>query len=166
MEFTDQKNSVRSEVVGHGSSKSSETACPVNVVKRRFMHLKQHNAAATVPICSYYDGPGKRRKEVTSKNITDLLKQAAAELPAYNLKPADVTARSLRAAGAMALLCDDVDTDRIRLMGRWRSDEMLRYLHLQAQPLMEGFAERMLIGGNYALLPQEPGQLLPLVPVV
>ena len=46
--------------------------------------------------------------------------------------PADVSARSLRAAGAMALLCADVDSDRIRLLGRWQSDQMFRYLHVQA----------------------------------
>ena len=40
----------------------------------------------------------------------------------------DVSARSLRAAGAMALLCLGVDHDIISLIGRWRSDEMTRYL--------------------------------------
>ena len=69
----------------------------------------------------------------------------------------------------MALLCKQVDTDVIHLMGRWRSDEMLRYLHLQAQPVMEGFAEKMLQGGDYSLLPgpdRPPQGHLPDVPVV
>ena len=44
----------------------------------------------------------------------------------------DVSARSLRAAGAMVLLCSGLDTDIISLIGCWRSDEMLRYLHVQA----------------------------------
>jgi hypothetical protein len=30
------------------------------------------------------------------------------------------------------------------LVGRWRSDEMLRYLHVQAEPTMRGFSARML----------------------
>lgn len=89
-------------------------------------------------------------------------RQAASELPQYNLLPTDVSARSLRASGAMALLCKQVDTDLIRLLGRWRSD---RYLHLQAQPIMHGFAEKMLQGGDYSLLPSAPGQSLPTVPV-
>ena len=33
---------------------------------------------------------------------------------------------------AMALLCAGVNSDRTRLLGRWRSDEMYRYLHVQA----------------------------------
>ena len=155
-EFTIQKNSVCGEVVGHGPT-SSTTANPVEVVKRRFLHLKKHSAPPTITLCSYYQN-GKW-KEVTSTNVTKLLRQAAAQLPQYNLQPRDISARSLRAAGAMALLCDNVDSDRIRLLGRWRSDEMLRYLHLQAKPIMEGFAERMLQGGNYQLLPN-PNQAL------
>ena len=35
----------------------------------------------------------------------------------------------------MTLLCAKVDTDQIRLIGRWRSDEMLQYLHVQAEPI-------------------------------
>jgi hypothetical protein len=53
----------------------------------------------------------------------------------------------------MALLCANVDPNTIRMLGRWRSDEMLHYLHLQAQPLMQNFAQWMLAGGHYTLLP-------------
>jgi hypothetical protein len=55
----------------------------------------------------------------------------------------------------MALLCAQVDTDVIRLLGRWRSDEMLRYLHIQAEPVMRDFARRMLVGGSFTLLPNQ-----------
>ena len=50
----------------------------------------------------------------------------------------------------MALLVAGVDTDRIKLMGRWRSDAMLRYLTVQAEPIMRHFAEKML-QGDYVL---------------
>jgi hypothetical protein len=62
----------------------------------------------------------------------------------------------------MSLLLARVDPDLIRLIGRWRSDEMLRYLHLQAQPVMQNFARRMLQGGVYTLL---PGQDVPPIDV-
>ena len=64
-----------------------------------------------------------------------------------------VSARSLRAASAMPLLCYGVDTDIISLIGRWRSDEMLRYLHVQAEPIMRNYSKIMIIHGNYNLLP-------------
>jgi hypothetical protein len=61
---------------------------------------------------------------------------------------------SLRAADATALLCAHVYTDITCLVGRWRSDEMLRYLHVQAEPIMRGFsAAHMLHHGSFVLLP-------------
>ena len=94
--------------------------------------------------------------------ITKVLK-GSVSLSGENLGflPKDVSARSLRAADAMALLCSGIDTDIIRLIGRWCSDEMLRYLHLQAEPLMRGFSKRMVTPGNYSML---PGQRVPDVP--
>ena len=65
----------------------------------------------------------------------------------------DVSARSLRAAGAMALLCSGVDNDIISLIGRCRRDKILRYLHVQAHPIMRNLSKLMIIHGNYNLLP-------------
>jgi hypothetical protein len=56
----------------------------------------------------------------------------------------------------MALLYGNVDTDRIRLLGRWRSDEMLRYLHVQAFPVVAHIASTMLQHGNFTLIPNNP----------
>jgi hypothetical protein len=53
----------------------------------------------------------------------------------------------------MALLCGNVDRDVIRLVGRWKSDAMFRYLHSQALPLISGLAKTILHHGNFALLP-------------
>ena len=162
MEFTTQKNAVRGERVGHGSN-SSPTANPVEAVKRRFQHLRAHNAPPDTALCTYYWN--HQPCMVRSRDITAILRQAARELPQYNLLEQDVTARSLRASGAMALLCKEIDPVIIKLLGRWRSDEMLRYLHLQAQPLMRGFAEIMLRGGDYSLLPLPLGVTSPTVPL-
>ena len=73
--------------------------------------------------------------------------------------PASI-ASSLRAGGgAMALLCGHVDADTIRLVGRWKSDTMFRYLHAQALPLVRHLAHTMLTHGAFSLL---PGSDLPL----
>ena len=65
----------------------------------------------------------------------------------------DISAWSLRAAGAMSLLCSGVDNDIIILIGRWRSDKMLRYLHMQAEPIMRNYSKLIISHGNYNLLP-------------
>jgi hypothetical protein len=64
----------------------------------------------------------------------------------------------------MALLCAKVDTDIIKLVGRWRSDEMLCYLHLQAYPLMHNLAPAMATHGSFTLLPMgHPAAALPIL---
>ena len=55
----------------------------------------------------------------------------------------------------MALLCGNVDHNLIQMLGRWHSDAMMRYLHLQAQPIMNKFAKAMFNDGNYTFLPDE-----------
>ena len=71
--------------------------------------------------------------------------------------PSDVSARSPCAAGAMTLLVAEVDPDIIQILGRWRSHEMFRHLHLSAGPIMKDFASRIL-RADYTLA---PSQLVP-----
>ena len=153
LEFTTQKNSVRGEVIGLGRS-GDPNFCPVRAAARRVLHLRTHGAAPTQPLASYFDPQTLHLRRIKPAVLTDLLRTSVSILgPLYGFVPSDISARSLRAAGAMALLCAKVDTDRIRLIGRWRSDEMLRYLHVQAEPIMRNFSSQMLAGGDYHLLP-------------
>lgn len=149
--FTTQKNGVRGEVVGHSRSGNPQF-CPVLSIARRVLHLRQHNAPLNTPLASFFI---TRWSAVTPADITATLRTAVTALgpAALGFTSSDVSARCLRASGAMALLCAHVDTDIIRLIGRWRSDEMLRYLHLQAEPVMRHFAANMLTGGNFVLHP-------------
>ena len=73
--------------------------------------------------------------------------------PQVGFTPEDVSARSMRAGGAMDLLMARVDTDMIRLVGRWLSNVMLRYLHTTAKKFTEGLESRMVQHGDYALIP-------------
>lgn len=150
--FTDQKNGVKGEVIGLGVS-GDPSFCPVKSMTRRILDLRRHGANQSTILATYYvNGQGH---PVTPSQITTALRSGVhlfdpAEL---GFLPSDISARSLRAAGAMALLCAQVDTDIIRLIGRWRSDEMLRYLHVQAEPIMRHFAAKMISLGDFALLP-------------
>ena len=129
LEFTTQKNAVRGEVIGQGRS-GSPHFCPVKSIARRLIHLRRHGASSTTPLASYYNGT--KFCPIKPADISDVLRLATTALgTAYGFTCADISARSLRASGAMALLNGGVDTDIIRLIGRWRSDEMLRYLHVK-----------------------------------
>jgi site-specific recombinase XerD len=72
----------------------------------------------------------------------------------------EFSAHSLRASGATALLCGKVDMIIIHILGHWHIDAMIRYLHMQAQPIVQHFAEKMYKNGNYSLLPDETVPLL------
>eukprot|EP00588_Corethron_pennatum_P034170 CAMPEP_0194351546 /NCGR_PEP_ID=MMETSP0171-20130528/108239_1 /TAXON_ID=218684 /ORGANISM="Corethron pennatum, Strain L29A3" /LENGTH=92 /DNA_ID=CAMNT_0039119187 /DNA_START=1323 /DNA_END=1601 /DNA_ORIENTATION=+ len=70
----------------------------------------------------------------------------------YGLQKEDVSARNLRASGAMALLLDKVDVNTIKMLVRWPSDEMMRYLHTSARLLVHKHASTMLASTNYTLM--------------
>ena len=146
--FTRQKNGTENEVVGHARSGHS-AVCPVLAITRRCLHLRQHHSPPITPLCSVYVNP-PTASFITPHLLTLHLRRSATLLfPTLGFDPLHVSARSLRAGGAMALLCAQVDTDVIKLIGRWRSDEMLRYLHLQAYPQMRNMAPLMARGGQF-----------------
>jgi hypothetical protein len=151
LEFTTQKNGVWGKVIGLGCT--GEYFSPVQALQCRIQHLCLHNTPAATPLASYSQHAKWYR--ITPSQITTALRSAVSSVDPNSLgfTTSDSSARSLRATGAMALLCAHVDTDIIRLVGRWRSDEMLRYLHVQAEPIMRNFSCKMISDGDFNLLP-------------
>ena len=155
--FTTQKNGIPNEVIKLGRS-GDPFCCPTLALARRVIHLRSNNAPPHTPLARVFLASGTT-KGVTPSVITHHLRMAVRFLGTdLGFIPSEVSARSLRAGGAMALLVAEVDTDVIRLLGRWRSDEMFRYLHLTAEPIMRHFAERML-NSDYTI---SPNQLVPM----
>lgn len=155
--FSTQKNGTRGEAIGHGAT-NNPLACPVRSVARRILYLRQFNAPPSTALCAL----GPSFLPMSSSGITTLLRQACFSLGnPSGFQPSDITAKSLRSSGAMALLNANVDQDLIQLIGRWKSDSSLRYLHVQAHNLMKDFSSIMLQGGNYNLIPATPNTPLP-----
>ena len=155
--FTTQKNQRKGDSVAHGRS-HHPWCCPVRAAIRRVLtHRAQFESTNTVftpsvILASYYHN-GKNLR-VLAKDITACLRLAAtACFPSTGIPAAEISARSLRAGGAMALLCGRIDTDLIKLLGRWQSDAMIRYLHQDATPIMRRLAARMFRNGSYSFLP-------------
>jgi hypothetical protein len=148
LNFTRQKNGTENEVVGHARSGHS-AICPVLAATRRALHLRQHHAPPQTPLCTVFTTTAPPIS-ITSALLTANLRTAASALyHVTGFAPSDISAWALCAGGARALLCAKVDPDIIKLLGRWHSDQMLRYLHLQAYPNMHTFAQLMLQGGNF-----------------
>jgi hypothetical protein len=151
LRFTRQKNGTKNEIIGHARS-GHPTVCPVLALIRRVLHLRQFNAPPTTPLCTVFISHAHSIPITSSMLTTSLRDIATTLLPLTGFLPTDISTLALRAGGAMALLCAQVDENIIKLVGRWRSDQMLRYLHLQAYPQMHTFATRMVSGGNFRLL--------------
>jgi hypothetical protein len=152
LEFTNQKNGVRGELVGQSTS-GHPTWCPVHAIIGRIEHLRLNNASPTTPLYAYRTNSWQ---SVTTTILTYHLRTTTLALgDRYGVQSTEISIRSLRSSGAMALLCAKVDTDMIRLLGRWRSDEMLRYLHVQSFPLLAPLAQQMLRHGDFSLLPNQ-----------
>ena len=151
--FTSQKNGVPGEVIRLGRS-GDPFICPTLAIVRRVLHLRTYKAPPYTPLSRSFTSPSIS-KPVTPSDISSSLRDAVYFLGTdLGFLPSDVSARSLRAGGAMALLVSKVDPDIIQLLGRWRSDEMFRYLHLTAEPIMKHFAKRMLTA-DYTLAPHQ-----------
>ena len=151
LEFTDQKNSNRGEKVTQCHS-GHPVASVTRALAHQIIHLRNNGAAPETPLCAYMHGDNWYL--VTPPMLTNLLRQAAARVGGeFGIRPEDISARSLRASGAMAMLCAGIDPVKTQLMGRWRSDAMLLYLHVQSPTLVRDFARRMLDAGNFSLLP-------------
>jgi hypothetical protein len=158
MNFTTQKNGEENEAVKHGDT-DSILVSPLRAVRRRVQHLRQWNADPATPLHTVYLAANKQ-KHVTAGALTNMLRKSCTVLgPTLGIRAKDISARALRAGGAMALLRANVDPTVIQLVGRWKSWAMIQYLHKSATETND-LAARMVIGGNYSLtthavLPQD-----------
>ena len=166
--FTTQKNGVKGEVMSHGTT-GDPRLCPVKSVVRRVKYLRRLGMPATTPLCTYKDhdnDPASKTRVVVAKHITDALRMGIKHLDpegkSLGILPDEVDSRSLRAGGATALLIAGVGFDVIQLLGRWKSDAMIRYLHISANPHVRGYASAMYQAGAYTL---QPGWYVPAMPL-
>ena len=91
---------------------------PVTFLIQHIVHLRHHNVHPTSPIACVFT---TKWEIVTPTNITLTLHQVVTFLTPASLGflPSDVSACCLCAAGTNALLCANVDTNVIYLLGRW-----------------------------------------------
>lgn len=164
LHFTTQKNQRKGDIIAHARS-AHPFCCPVLAAIRMIMVHRTWFSDNNLPfdgavrLASYYHRA--KRLNIKPEHITKHLRSAARICQRRTgIDPKEITARSLRAGGAMALLCGRVDRNTIQLLGRWHSDAMMLYLHQQAQPIMANLATRMFNGGDYTFSPDTVVPLL------
>ena len=139
--------------MGHARSGALH-ACPVVGLAELCLLLCKHGAPHDAPLGTYREIPSGPLCYIKSSDIPkDLISAARVHGAEFGIGADDVSAGCLRSTGAMALFCDGVDSSCIRLLGRWQSWNMLRYLHLQSRAVMSGLSVDMLQGGKIYMLP-------------
>ena len=148
--FADQKNDVCDEVIGQVFS-GSNRACSIRSNGQRLFYLCSHYAAPCTPLWSYYDNG--RWCQFTSLMVTHALRSSSSLVgTAVVFLPEYVSCRSLQAGGAMAILCAQFYLLTIQLLGRWCLGTIIRYLPVQASPLINDIASRMLQFRNHHII--------------
>jgi hypothetical protein len=133
------------------------------------MHLRDNRAPGSTPLHTVYE-TGRPLRHVRAKDLTNHLRLSCKAVGnELGLCWRDISARALRAGGAMALVRARIDSSLIRMMGRWKSWAMLEYLHRSATDTTS-YAELMLDGGRYAIsrhciLPDDMPQASPSEPL-
>jgi hypothetical protein len=143
--FPNQKNGNKGEIISHSRS-GDNLVCPCLAISRRISHLLHHQQPPSTPLCKYLHNSSPFH--VSSNDVCNSLRHSLARMGPHTLgiQPHEINARSLRAGGATALLCANVDQNSIQLLGRWKSDAMIRYLHIAANPHTRQYAKQMITG--------------------
>jgi hypothetical protein len=155
LRFTTQKNGVKGETISHSLS-GDEWVCPCKAIVRRIRHLLKHKQPPQTPLCRFFQNSSPTH--VTSNMVTGTLRLGLTTIGPEKLgiQPHEINVRSLRAGGATALLCANIDPNSIQLLGRWKSDAMLRYLHIAANPHVRQYAKKMFTSGTSSFNPCFP----------
>ena len=157
MAFTVQKIRVPGEIVVHARSGALHVCLVVDLADLCLL-LRNHGYPHDAPLGTYCEITSGPLCYIKSSDISKALKYAARiHGVEFGIGPDDVIDGCLRSTGAMALFCGDVDSSRIRPLGRWQSWTMLRYLHLQSRAAMRVLSAAVLQGGKIDMLP--PGSL-------
>ena len=125
----------------------------MRALARRVRAIRQATKDPITPI-NYVRLPSNEIFYINAEMVTKALRLGTEQVfPQTGIPAKLVSARSLRPGGATALMCTGVDRDMIQLLGRWKSDAMLRYLRVAAAANTRSFAQRMLDHGSYTFAP-------------
>ena len=144
------ENGVKEESIIHESTGHFRT-CVVTAIRCNVTHLQQHGAPRNAHLASVFNV--KRWSTVIITNTKSAL-HASTKIIGLQVgfTTEDDTVNSMRAIGSMVLLISHVDTDTIRLVGRWRSDAMLWYVHTTAHNFTSGLVVCMVQNGDYTII--------------
>ena len=151
--FTDQKNGTKGETISQKAN-DHDWLCPAKAIGWILHHFHVSKAGPQTPLYHHWCPTRRLWRQINYDMVTTALRIAGRHLQAQTgVDPSLLTIKGLRSGGATALLCAGVDSNATALLGRWRSDAMLRYLRIQAAVHTQHYSQAMLAAGFYTLTP-------------
>ena len=149
--FNDQHNAVRREYIVNGRCGHTHD-CDILWILSCVRCLNSCVAPATTPLCAIHISTGWH--SIRNAKITSTLRSAC-DTSVYRLgiTSHNLSTHSLWYGGEIPLLLGNINPNTIQIICRWRSDEMLQYLHVTSNPLMCRYTATMVSTGWYTLTP-------------
>jgi hypothetical protein len=156
IEFENQKNAEKNEVVGMHRTKKNEL-CPVIgsiTLVTRVRALPGDDSAEDRKVNMYLDPKGNR-KEITSAMIRSKLRSAVTAMGEKSLgfKAEDIGCHSIRSGAAMAMCLAKVSSYTIMIVGRWKSTAFLDYIRKQVAEFSLYISNLMVTHGDFFTTP-------------
>ena len=109
-----------------------------------------HRSPGNTPLGSFYKSG--HWKTLSSTHLTATVRLADTATPDCGLTPSDVSVQILCKSIAMALLLAGIDSNIMKLIRRWCSNKIIRYLHVTTQSLSYNHAKVMHQNGDFHLI--------------
>jgi hypothetical protein len=139
LKLTNQKSGVRDSTLHH--ERVPGHLCPVRAAARLYAasrRTKPHDPSAM--LCGFAP-----HSFVKATHVAQILERSAYRLTlweeGFDMK--HIGTHSVRASGAMALYLNKVSEEKIMLLGRWRSNTWLTYIHTQISAVTAGISRIM-----------------------
>lgn len=142
--FRTQKNGIRNATVTQWRS-GHPSFCPVLLLADQVAHIRSFCSSNDIPI-SFLRLHGQKTVLLTGPFMRRQLRSDMILLESwkYGILPSEVGLHTARATCAMSLFINGVPEDRIKYLGRWRSDAFLSYIRDQAIDLHRGLSSALL----------------------
>jgi hypothetical protein len=123
--FMTQKNDTEDEKILQGIS-CDRRYCPNRATVQKIKYNRTKKSKPLVHVSSY--SLSNRRTVINVKDTNGTLRYyVAMNYQCTGIRTYKISARSLRAGGAMVMMCIKIELNNIWMMCRWHSNALMRY---------------------------------------
>ena len=150
--FEDQKN--REKCESRTQRRTNDLLlCPVLRFGRAVQRVKGFvkNANKDTPLCAI-NCPGRRAKFITQNETLLLIRKTCRDhggKQRFGFAPSEIGNKSIRSGAAMALFINDHSSEKIMILGRWKSRAFLAYIRPQVVEWAESLSVDMISFNNF-----------------